>query len=229
MARVKYAALVSEISGSIGSATFQKSLYGNTLRSKPKPRLSSTASQLSCRAIMMQLHQAWSALSSDQRRQWNQFLSYSNATIKRDRSILLTGHSLFIKYNYLRILTSQSIYTDIVYSHIEPWPVILDIAHLAGNLVFVVDHTPSDSNNWFVLKLTTSRPAAQSFSQAGLRYTPIVWAELLIFPIDASYESIFGSIPPIGASLHYELQWFSLLSPVMSPILRGVIQVSEIV
>jgi len=223
MARVKYASIVSEVSGSIGSATFQKSLYGNSLRSKPNPRRSSTALQQYCRNLMMQLHQAWAALSDDQRRQWNQFIAYSSAKIRRDKNILTTGHALFIKYNYFRLLSQLSILTDFDYVIIESFPLPDGIATDGFDIDIYYDANFNGNTIWGVVKLSAPMKPSLSFTAAGLRYQFATWAAggRSTFSYNTSYIAAFGAIAPVGSTVHYSSTFFSMLAPIISQELCG--------
>jgi hypothetical protein len=226
MARIKFGALVSEISGSIGSATFQKSNFGNTLRTKPRSRRSGTTSQMSCRYIMMQLHQAWAALTDAQRQQWNRFVSFSGAGINRDKAILLTGHSLFIKYNFLRLLNHQAILTVPAYVVMPPFPQPGGLFIDGADYNFWTLYNVDISTFWYVLKLTIPRKHSLSFSPAGLRFmyiTPITASAWLFGP---PYLAAFGHLPAVGDYIHYSVQFYSMTSPVISQIQKGVFVVA---
>jgi hypothetical protein len=226
MARVKYASLVSDISGSIGSATFQKSLYGNTLRSKPRCRKSGSASQQGIRILMMQCHQAWRSLSDAQRRQWNQFINYSGASINRDRAVLLTGHALFLKYNFLRLFAHLAIMTNPVYLPIDPWPKLYEVAFDENSMVgYFSDNTYSD-NLRVIFAASPRRLPSLSFSPAGLRSFYNDGSSLSTCPFYPGFNTVFGAIPAVGQTIHYSFQFFSTLSPAISAISSGKIAIT---
>lgn len=228
MARIKYASIVSSVSGSVGSATFQKSQYGDVLRNKPRPRRSSTASQYEIRMLMQSLHEAWRDLTDAQRKQWNQFISYSNATIRRDHNVLLTGHALFIQYNMLRLLVQLSIMTTPVY---VPLVGIFDHVSLgrddAGTLTLDLEDEYPGTQTFGVCKLSTIRNPSRSFSPQGLRYIPIASDNEVNFDITAYYVSIFGAVPAIGDTVHYSFRRFSVLSPITQRPLTGKLVVYD--
>lgn len=228
MARIKYSSIVSSVSGSVGSATFQKSLYGDTLRNKPRPRKSSTALQLGGRALMMQLHQAWSDLTDAQRKQWNQFISYSSATIRRDRAVLLTGHALFIQYNMLRLLTDLAIMTTPVY---VPLGGIFDSVQIGrdtpGVLTLVLEDEFPGTQTFGVIKLSAPRRPSLSFSFAGLRGIHVACANETNFDITVLYTAMFGTIPQIGDTIHYFYRRFSILSPIIQKPITGKLIVGD--
>lgn len=225
MARIKYSSIVSEVSGSIGSATFQKSQFGNTLRSKPNPRRSSSPDQVTCRRYMTILHNAWSTLTSDQRTAWNRFISFSNSTIKRDRAVLLSGHSLFIKYNFLRLLSGFAVLTDVVYVAAPVWPRVDSIGNDVGTVNFTMDIAVDHDVIWFIAKFSAPRPASQSFTKQGLRYFNIIPATASGFNVTDFYQAIFGTIPAGNSFVNIECQFFSVLAPLYTNVIIGNYQV----
>ncbi|MDO9579208.1 MAG: hypothetical protein Q7J06_01365 [Bacteroidales bacterium] len=218
MARIKYASIVSSVSGSIGSATFQKSLYGDILRNKPRPRRSSTAAQLSCRAIMMRVHAAWSALTAAQRTQWNQFIAFANATIHRDRSVLQTGHSYFIKYNYFRLLTGQAIQSIPLYTLLNVGiPTINFGWNDEGNSWDLqLSATAPGVDLWFVFKISSKIPENIVFKRAGLRYMDITVAASTTFEMMTLFKNAFGYYAQTGDWMAYEIQYFGITNTMIS-------------
>lgn len=228
MARIKYGSLVSDISGSIGSATFQKSLYGNTLRSKPNPRRSATPAQINCRQYMVLCHQAWRGLSDAGRRQWNQYINFTNASINRDKTILLTGHALFIKWNFLRLTQQYAIVTDLVYSAIPTWPTILSLNCEVDNVAVHFSHNLNDIPCWPVLFLSANRPPSRSFFKAGLRCmlggsNDDAWVNYAL-----KYKNAFGVNIAVGNTIHYEVQYFCTEAPIISAFAHGILVAAAI-
>jgi hypothetical protein len=224
MARIKYGSLINEISGSIGSATFQKSNFGNTLRSKPRSRKSSSSSQMICRNYMMQLHQAWAALTDAQRTKWNQFISFSGATIRREKGISLTGHSLFIQYNFLRLLSQIAILTDFDYVTIASFPVPYGISRDGTDLNFVLTDNYNSNVIWSVLKASAPQRSSRAFNPVYIRFILNPWTNTNTSVINMvpGYANVFGALPPVGSYIHYTVQFFCMTAPVLSQKLSGV-------
>lgn len=226
MARVKYGPLVSEISGSVGGSTFQKSLYGNTLRNKPIPINKRTPGQINIRAFLQQLHSAWRTLSDDQRTQWNRFINFSGQTIRRDRGVLLSGHDLFIKYNLAKLIIGDAILSVPTYS---PMPIVpvpegtigVDVGAMGWALTAAYD----DDAVFFILKLSSPRLSSRSFSPQGIRYMAVTFDGLAAIDLHLAYPAVFGFIPPAGVFLHYSLQWLSRVSPVMNAAITGKVEI----
>lgn len=226
MARIKYGSLVSDVSGSVGSATFQKSLYGNTLRSKPQPRRSASAVQITCRNYMVQIHNAWRLLSVEQRRQWNQYISFTSACINRDKAVLLTGHSLYIKYNFLRLLSGYAILNDLVYLPVPAWPVIdawyVDINALRAHFTVNLNDVPA----WPVISLSPPRQESRSFYEQGLRYMAGGSNDDNNVNFASAYQDNFGAQAAVGSIVHCRLQFFCTDAPIVSPIYNSIFTIN---
>lgn len=224
MARVKYGALVSEISGSIGSVTFQKSNFGNTLRTKPRARRSGTNTQLVCRNYMMQLHQAWAAMSDAQRILWDRFITFSNARIRRDKGVLLTGHSLFIQYNFLRLLSKIAILTDFNFQTITSFPLPYGIGRDGIDLNFNLTDNFSSTVIWAILKCSAPQRYNRAFNPDFVRFIYYPWVNTSTSTINMvpGFANVFGALPPVGSYIHYMVQFFSMTTPILSQKLSGV-------
>lgn len=223
MARIKYGGIITDISGSVGGSTFQKSLFGNTLRNKPIPHKSTTPAQLKVRSYMMQIHAAWTGLSNDQRLQWNRFINFSGQTIKKDSGITMTGHDLFIKYNMFRVLAGLTVLTIPTYVA-NPSSKTFDLFWFEVNsLFFRFSAAINPANQWFILKLSSEHNISLSFSYTSLLYFNIVPASGLVFYITDIYRNLFGTIPGIGSAVNYSIRFFSTLAPVYSAEQTGVL------
>ena len=222
MARIKYGSIVAGVSGSIGSATFQKSSFGDTLRNKPRPRRSGTAIQMTRRNYMMELHGAWAALTDQERTLWNQFISYSSTKIRRDKNVMQSGHSLFIQYNYLRLLSGFAILTVPGYQVLPENSNIVGLQYfLDTTLAIEVNYSGWPADQWACYKLSAPRKSSLSFSRRGLRFMAITSQADDLAQIKTAYLAAFGSIPPEGSTIHYEVRYFGMLSPIMSGIYTG--------
>lgn len=226
MARVKYSALISSMSGSVGSATFQNTRAGPIVRNRPRSSKNPTAVQLQRRSLMMRLHYAWSDLTEDQRYAWNKFIDFSGASIRRDKSIRMTGHALFLKYNYIRLLSGLSLVETVYYNPISEIPLLLEIENAAGDFTIRFDTSEFGSSIWFIIKLTSARPASNVFSSRGLRFIPISPAVYDEYDIKTAYLNIFGVLPPVGSFVHYSVQHYSMISPVLAGKLTGVMEIT---
>jgi len=223
MARIKYASIVSDVSGSVGSATFQRSLYGPILRNRPRNTRAGTASQLKARSVMMQCQYAWRALSVAQRKQWDQYIAFSGASINRDRGILMSGHSLYLKYNFHRLLRGLSVVNNLIYISAPQWPVI-DYLQTSPTYVYIrFTGNLTTLNIWPTLLLSPKRVASWSFSKQGLRFMLDTYASTYYLGYTNVYNQIFGRPIAYADIIHYQLQWWSRTAPILSAIQTGIL------
>lgn len=224
MARIKYGPIIADISGSVGSATFQKNLYGNTLRTRPRNTKTGTTPQLHARSLMMQCQASWKIQSAAIRKQWNQYVAFSGASINRDRGILMTGHSLYLKYNFARLLAGLAILNTLVYISMPAHPTVDPSYFCASDgvdMILSLTDVYDETLVFCLIKLSGSRSPSQAFSKSGLRNISLTYDGSGTFAIKVPYAAIFGYVPPSGITLHYSVQWFALTAPLTSSPLTG--------
>jgi len=171
---------------------------------------------------MVKLHAAWADLTDVERKQWNQFISYSSSTIRRDHAVLQSGHSLFLQYNMLRLLTDLAIMELPLY---QPLTGIFDSIQLGfddlGALELTLEDEYPGTKTFSVVQLSPPRRPSLSFTRSGLRGIHIASDDELDFDITSQYVSIFGSIPIVGDTIHYSLRRFSTISPLIQNPIYG--------
>lgn len=227
MARIKLGPIVTDISGSIGGLTIQRNRFGMTMRAKPLPLYSETPAQYDIRRKIAFLQYSWQALTDAQRRQWNRFLDFSGQTIRRDRSVLLSGQTLYIKYQLWRLLYGQALLTTIAYAPMPDWEDILNI-QLDGPLINLnFDGNIIHTSYFFIFKTTTPRNENQAYNPKGLRFMVVAFATDSSFNFALPYVQAFGALPPINSWLHYCLRYFSVISPVFTGIFTGKMKVTS--
>jgi hypothetical protein len=215
MARIRYASLVQDISGSVGSSTFQKNLYGNTLRSRPRSQKTGSAAQLQHRTYMIQAQNAWRALTDLQRKSWNEYISFSGTSIKRDRNVLTTGHALFIKYHIMRFMNGLSALGNLYYQNTPTFPVNPQVVADGSDLYIVWEDAWDSSEIWFVFKISQHKSLSSAFTPAGLRFMKIPLSDNNGFEFHALYNAAFGKVPVYLDNVMVSLQYFSLRAPII--------------
>lgn len=227
MARIKLGPLITDISGSIGMATIQRNRFGHSLRLKPLPKYSETPAQYVIRRHMITIQAAWQALTDAQRLQWDRFIDFSGQTIRKDRSVHLSGHKLYLKYQLWRLMCGLSLLTTIVYA---PMPAYVDFLGVTRpteeepKLRFTddVDHT----SYFFIFKLSSPRHENQAFNARGLRWMDVILGTTHVFDITTAYLAAFGVILEVGDFIHYSLQYFSITAPVYTGVFTGTSEVT---
>jgi hypothetical protein len=112
MTLLKFGAIVTDGSGSLGGHTIQKSQGGSQLRSKPIPHGNPSASQILIRSINQQLQAGWRSLTPAQQKIWNDWpVAHDIFNAKGDKHPL-SGHSLWMKYNYYWLIVGGGFLPD---------------------------------------------------------------------------------------------------------------------
>jgi hypothetical protein len=102
--KAKFGSIITSGSGSLGGHTIQNSTGGLQLRTKPICHKSCTPAQASIRSLNLQLQAGWRALTITQQKVWNDYAIFQNITNKSGDHHILSGHSLWMKYQYGRLL-----------------------------------------------------------------------------------------------------------------------------
>lgn len=228
MARIKLGPMITDISGSIGGATFQRNRFGMTMRTKPLPLYSQTSAQYTVRRLITILQNTWQNLSDAQRLQWNRFLDFSGQTIRKDKSIKLSGQTLYLKYQLWRSLTDQSLLTTLAYSPMPPFFFLKWVARDAVNMYIDFIGGIDKDLYYFICKLSSPRRENQVYNSLGLRFMYVGFSETDRYDCTDSYEAAFGLQPPLNSWLHYSIQYFSTVSPVYSGVFTGKLQIEDI-
>jgi len=224
MARIKLGPMVTDIAGSIGGLTIQRNRFGITARQKPLPLYSETPAQYIIRQKILSLQYSWQNLSDSERLQWDRFIDFSGATTRRNRSVLLSGQGLYLKYQLFRLLYNQALLTTIVYS---PMPAVgyLENLYLFGGQLYL-NFSAMDYTKWyFVCKLSMPRSPAMAYSAKGLRFMKCSWDNAGVKYVTDPYVAAFGALPSIADVIHYNIRYFSVVSPVYSGVFTGILNV----
>jgi len=224
MARIRLGPTISDISGSVGGATFQRNPHGVIMRNKPLPIKSETTAQYNIRHKMRSLLDSWRALTPEKRLMWQRFIDYSGQTIRRDKSVTMSGYNLFLKYQILHLLYDRPILVDIAWVPLPSVPTIEGIEVVGENRRIYFSFNVNSPTFFFVLKLGHPVAIRQKFSSKGLRFMKVDWGTQSMWDIMAPYVKTFGLNIPVDTFVSYSLQFFSTLSPVTSGVFTGVFE-----
>jgi hypothetical protein len=197
---VKFGAIVTEGSGSLGGHTIQHSKGGMQLRTKPIPRGIPSASQILIRSINPLLQAGWKQLTDAQRRIWNNWPIIHGIFNAHGDHRPLSGHSLWMKYQFGRLIEGLSFLPDpslYLPDYFGPelifngsfdtgngWSIIGSITFPAGvcsfnppDARFVYQAIPSESNMWYriegTLSYTSGEPIILFWNSFGANLDPI--------------------------------------------------------
>jgi surface protein len=100
MALLKFGSIIVYGSGSLGGHTIQHSQGGIQIRRKPKPTGNPSTAQRLIRGYNKIMQEGWKALSRTNQLIWNQFAVNHNICNSKGDKHVLSGHSLWMKYQY---------------------------------------------------------------------------------------------------------------------------------
>ncbi|MGL4901446.1 MAG: hypothetical protein ACRC4U_15375 [Shewanella sp.] len=98
MARIKYSAIVDTINGSIAGTTFQRNLYGSTVKSKPIISRPQKFTQQKAKLTVANNSQSWVNLSDSQRLAWQSWAEAYPVPTRLNPDSILNGQAFFNRY-----------------------------------------------------------------------------------------------------------------------------------
>lgn len=226
MARVKFSSIVSEVAGSIGSATFQNSAYGVSLRNKPhisKARLSRLGAFQSNLGVVVS---AWASLSLQEQRAWSNYNAYKRFSAANNKSSLLSGYAIFTQYNLLRVNNELSIllqpsFTSVVANLMS---FTLQVDELA--MIIWLSESVSPSDYFFAVYAKPLTGNATRLRKKNHVFIKSLLIDEYIVSIGESWRSIFGSFPEVGDTIELELWVYSLNAPIGNMFFKGQLVVT---
>jgi hypothetical protein len=207
MARIIYSGLVQAINGSIQGTTFQRNAYGHSIKVKPNMVNPNRVRQSFRKTSFNLVAQHWRTMTGANRSAWASYATNFPRPSRLNASSNLNGYNYYSAANNLRQLHSPGTFTDNP-SGAQGTAIFNDLLVLysGGNLTADIDVTVTGTVWWVILALTQRLGDGQEFVQP----TPKVVLSALVaglapININAVYLSIFGSLPPIGSFIGYDL------------------------
>lgn len=225
MARIKYGPIITSIRGSVGGATFQQSRYGNILRAKPMPLRKYTAAHQLVKSNMLTVQQAWRSLSVETKLQWSRYVQYSKPAIARDKSVLLAGHDLYVKYQMFRLTTKMSLLSSLNYVPFTSVPVMTKIYISGSDLTIQFSPDIYTPKFWFLLKMSQVVQDSSRFKSTGLKYIYTLLTGATDYNIGSEYEKLFGSQPVTGDYVNYSLRMFATNAPLFNAPIKQLYKI----
>jgi len=221
MASVKYGSLVTEIIGSVGGQTFQRSRNGFSVRNKPRPRNTRTLYTNQARYITAVVSATWATLSDVQRASWDAVAPNWPAVDHFGDPVILSGYNTFVRSNIGLIYADGAPATSgLNPSSVSP---LLDpaiaIAEGAGtaSLTWLGGAVPADTT--VLLWLSQPVSAGRAFNRSQLRIAGRLLATTSS-PVPFAPELVkrMGVFPPPGARVWAAVQSVSALAGNMGMI-----------
>ena len=112
MALVKFGTIITSGSGSLGGSTIQPFHSCHTWRKKPLPRKSCTPAQYKIRSYIKTMQAGWRSILEADRKIWNNYAKEKPVYNRSGEKHSLSGHSLWMKYQYNRLSLGLPFLTD---------------------------------------------------------------------------------------------------------------------
>lgn len=211
-ALIKTGSLISDITGKVGGHVFQRTSSGLALRSGPAPINKGINTQNENRIIATRIQQAWRALSVSDRNLWEVYATFKNKSTRKNILGKLTGQSIFMQENTVRLIHVNSFGSFSPEILITPTIVslpevvkITSITNAASILTLNTDYDIPDASKFFVIYL--SKPLLPS------QISNYNKKKIFCYPASTGtsqgYTSIytlkFGILPTVGQVLNTEI------------------------
>ena len=217
MARIKFNPIISDISGSVGNATFQRSLGGTILKTKSFVKPKNTIFQVFQQNNMILVQQAWTDLTADEQALWNNFAIYKPVKTFYNKSKTLSGFNLFLKYNLIRLTCGLAILDAPVFSIFTDGLVdpIIDINGV--NLYLNWQESFNPSVRWFLFKISDIVNSSVLNIGSKVRVFKIPPSTESSYNIAALFLQFYGKFPVDGDIVYIKYIIFDTTTPIMFP------------
>lgn len=217
MARAKLGSLITDLSGSIGSTTFQNSNAGTVIRNKPCFAGNFSTRRNAVRHINILIHKAWSGFSVSDRTLWQTFANFINTKQKHSSYLNISGQALFYQLNFFRLAYGHALLLIPVFSSTRPADVVCSL-HISPVLLKVeVDRYLVPADEFLILKVTPVINTSTNNFTNKLKLLIFASTTVLIIDINSVYLSIYGSVPVSGQSVGFSWSSASLINGLFLP------------
>jgi multisubunit Na+/H+ antiporter MnhC subunit len=228
MALIKTSALISDIRGKLNGSVFQRTQGGLTLRTKSGFTNSNKQSQQPVKLAIANTQAAYNALSQSDLDLWNVYATYRNKSQKRNLSLKLSGHALFLQEIMMRQVMQQSI-PDLVGNVVitpvlQPVPnpiLITDISIAAANLIVTLDQILDPTVNYLCLKISQPLSHSQASTTNKMKIIPFEQINSNTQNITTAWNSIYHGLPLFGSNLNFSIQTCLIDAVGISPAQQG--------
>jgi hypothetical protein len=227
MARIIFSSLVTSINGSAGGTTFQRNLYGNTLKNKPHMATPRSQYQNESKRIVSAVTQFWRTMSSVQRQTW---IDYANAFPEATRlnpDSYLNGYNLFVKFNCIRYLANGSILQNVSLTQYNNAITGVELTEDAGDLFFAFSFSAYSYNHTALIFLS---PKIQGFTSPRTNKTRFIKSYIpsAMTPgteLSTEYNARLGTSLVVGDSVYADITFINNDSGQILEIPTQVIEV----
>jgi len=205
MARIQTSAIISNISGKVNGSVFQRNQGGLILRNQSAKINSNTTRSNSHRVGISTIQGYWQGLTDAERLLWSTYATYLNKKQKKNPTLNVNGHQLFLNINSIRydlqfvtpVFTPTLLTTPIL----TPVPQPINITSLYRNglaLECLLDRNVLNADDVIILYI--SRPLSGSQMSAHVKQTLMKspTTDGTTFECSAYYEEVYGRVIETG-------------------------------
>ncbi len=218
MARIKTSALITDIRGSIGGSTFQRTNAGLVLKNISKKVDKLSDSSLVVRNILNNNQIEWRKLSGAQRDIWKSYANYTKTKQKNSNEFFINAQQLFLKVNNLRVLYSLPVLLVPEFSKCVILPVDIVASLNAGNLTLTTNRLINSGIEFLTLFATI--PVTSTLNNAGSRFKSILFNTTTgsVFNIGSEYLNTIGAVLQNGDQIFIKYTVIDKLTGLPMPM-----------
>jgi len=230
MARVKFSSIVTDVSGSVGQACFQKYSGGTSLRNKPFPRSSYASAQYLTKSYISLVQNTWASLTSEQQSSWDSFISFVPHYQHKNHKVQLTGFTLFLKYNLIRLHTNLDILTSFNFTPFSIDYPLFNVVNVADVFLLLLSQAIDPAVGALNIKMSPVKKNPTPAFKSRLRVINPDSIDVTgyLYTFTDAYSSRFGYIPQIGDKFLMSFTLFSVTNPIILSPAIYVVTVSTV-
>jgi hypothetical protein len=230
MARVKTSALISDISGKINGTVFQRNQGGLIMRNQSGKINSNTLRSNSQKVGISSIQGYWQGLSDAERLLWQTYALYLNKKQRRNNSLNINGHQLFINVNSVRYALRD--FSALFVPYLMPTPVLLPpplpinitaITDIGLDVEVSLDRVVLVVLNVCVLSMSKILSPSQQSAHQKLTIIKTYTNTGTVLSVGAAYQDIYGRMPEIGEWVQTKISiWDDGVKAFSSPSVQRI-------
>ncbi len=199
MARIKTSALISDISGKVNGSVFQRNQGGLVMRNESGKINSNTIRSNTHKVNLVSVQGAWLLLSNAERLQWQSYATYLNKKQKKNPTLSINGHQLFINVNTVRydMLGTSALFSPPILTTptLTPLPQPISIVTIVinfGDITITLDRAVTAANESILLFMSRPLRATQMSANQKMVLMKTSTQDGLDFIPTSYYEEVYG-------------------------------------
>jgi hypothetical protein len=203
MAKIKFGMMMTDASGKLGGQVFSKNRGGSYVRTKGIPTNPQTTAQMNIRGIFASLSSAWSALTEDQRKTFNNFVGDYGKTDVFGDIRNPSGKNLFQQLNQNLSVTGQTLINNCVAPSAVPFANISDVIIGISGQEIEVNTLGVTTDSKILVFATPSMTQGTTFVKNKLRSIgSFTGGDSVVLDVRSAYIAKYGE-PSANANIYF--------------------------